>query len=122
MRVRLTISAIFFYLVISVIIGINQYIDLGGLSRSYIITQWVVLIISVFLNFRYQNSYSQIGFVLSTLGGGIAMMVIIQAVLFFLFGRFLTSNISNVKIFLLIFLGLGVVKLIHWFLTRDIDS
>ena len=120
MRNIIVIFSIFSYLVISVIIGINQYIDLGGLSKTYIITQWIVLVISIFLTLRYQNSYSQIGIVLSTLGGGIAMMVIIQAALFLIFGRFLTSNMSAGKIILLIFLGLGVVKLIHWYLTRDI--
>ena len=122
MRDILTLLAIAGYLIISLIIGINQYINIGELPKSYIITQWVVLIISVIITFSFQNPYSQTAAVLSTLGGGIAMMVIIQAVLFFIFGRFITAGLSTGKIILLIILGLVVVKLIHWLLTRNLTG
>ena len=119
MRQILTLVAILGYLIGSIVIGYNQYTNFGELSTTFLITQWVVLGISVFCTLRFQNSNTNLGDTLATLGGGIAMMVIIQAVLFFVLGGLITSTMSNAKIILLVVLAIIIGRLVFKYLTKS---
>jgi len=116
-----SLLAIIGYFITSIIIGVSQYIHYGELSSVYIIAQIVIFIISVFLNFKFQESYSDIGSALSILGGGLALMDILQAVLFLIFGRFIEPNMSFWKILLFIIIGIVIIVVIIKRLNRNID-
>lgn len=118
MRQIVTIALIFGYFIGSIAIGVDQYQNSGGLSTNYLIIQWVVLALSVFCTLKFQNSPTIIGDTLATLGGGIAMMIIIQAVLFFLLGDFIAAHMSSIKIIMLIIVAVIIVRLVFKYLVQ----
>ncbi len=118
MRQLIILALIFGYFIGSIIIGVNQYQSNGGLSTNYLITQWVFLAISVFCTLKFQNSSTIIGDTLATLGGGIAMMIIIQAILFYILGDFLAAHMGTIKILLLIIAAIVIVRMVFKYLVR----
>ena len=118
MKDFLTVASIFAYFIISIFIGVNQYLDFGELSNTYLFIQSLVLVISIFCTIRFQNSQSIFGEILATLGGGFAMMIIIQAVLFFMLGDVIVSNLSTMKIIVLVIIGLIIIRLVFKNLTK----
>ena len=107
------------YLVCSIILGIGEYREFGELSSTYIITQWVVLGLSIFLNLKFQNARTILGEILAILGGGIALMVILQAILFFVIGDAIGSKMSTTKIVILTIVGILVVYFAFKHFTKE---
>jgi len=119
MRTILLLILIFGYLIASLYIGINEYRNLGELSSTYITVQWIVFVISAILTIKLQTSQTILGDSIATLGGGIAMMIVIQAVIFFLLGDVIASSLSPFKIFIIIALGIIISRLAFKYLTRN---
>jgi hypothetical protein len=80
--------------------------------------QFIVLALSVFCTFKFQNSQTITGDTLATLGGGISMMVIIQGILFYLLGDVIAKNMSTIKIIVLLVLAIIIIRIVFKYLTR----
>lgn len=118
MRTILLLTLIFGYLIASLYIGINEYRNLGELSSTYITVQWIVFVISAFCTLKFQNSRTILGESIATLGGGFAMMIVIQAIIFFLLGDVIASSLSPMKIFVIVVLGIIVARFVFKYLTQ----
>jgi len=119
MKDFITITLIIGYFAGSVFIGVGQYQTLGELSTNYIVFQLITLTVSVFFTLKFQNSPTVIGDTLATLGGGVAMMIVIQSILFYLIGDVITKSISTTKIIVLVIVALVIIRLVFKFLTRQ---
>lgn len=113
------LGLIFGYLIISILIGIYQYRIMGELSGTYLTTQWVIFIVSAICTLKFQNSPTVIGDFIATISGGFAMMIIIQAVIFFILGDIIASKLSITKIILLIIFGALIARFIYKYLVRN---
>lgn len=116
----LLLSIIYGYLIVSIIIGSFQYLYYGGLSLSYLITQWTIFGISIFSNLYFRKSHKGVGNVLAIISGGIAMMDIIQAVIFYILGDFIDVNISLNQAIILFSVAVGIFFLIYRHLTSSV--
>lgn len=113
MNQNLTLILIYSYLIISIFIGVTQFQEIGELSTNYLIFQWFALGISVFLTMKFQNSKTIKGETLAIIGGGFAMMIVIQAVLFFLIGDYISYKMSTIKIIVLVIIAIIIIKVVH---------
>ncbi len=120
MRHFLTLSSILGYLIGSIVVGYNQFKNHGELSTTFLATQWIVLGISTILTLSLQKSVSVLGETLATLGGGIALMIIIQAVIFYVLGGLINSNMNTARIVVFLVLALIIVRLVFKYLTKDV--
>ena len=110
---------IFGYFLASIIIGFNQYVHFEGLSTVYLVSQWIILGVSVFCTLFFHNRHHGVGDFLATVGGGIAMMDIIQAILFYVLGGFITSDLSLTKTILLVVIAIVIIIFVYRYLTKS---
>lgn len=99
-------------MIVSIFIGVNQFQEIGELSTNYLIFQWISLGISVYLTMKFQNSNTKRCETLATIGGGFTMMITIHAVLFFLIGDYISSNMSTIKIIVLVIIAIIIIKIV----------
>jgi len=109
------------YFIFSMYIGINQYMDLGELSTTFIIVTSVIFVLSIGLNLLLQNaSPGSFGEELSSIGGGLALFIIIQSAIFLvaspLFINFHSLSIWEILSGLIIILF--TVKIVFSHLTK----
>lgn len=109
------------YFIFSMYVGINQYMDLGELSTTFIIVTSVIFVLSIGLNLLLQNaSPGSFGEELAIIGGGVTLFIIIQSAIF-LVASPLFINFHSLSIWKIIFgliILLFTVKIVFSFLTK----
>lgn len=74
------------YFITSMYIGINQYMNEGELSTTFMVVTGIIFVLSIVLNLLLQNAFpGSLGETLAVMGGGIALLIIIQTVIFWIF-------------------------------------
>lgn len=112
---NVAVLVIISYFIVSIIFGISDYKEFGQLTATYLVTQVVMFILGVIINIKYSKKK----YFISAIGGGIALMVILQAVLFWLIGDAISSEMSTGKIILVSIIGLVGVRIAFNYFTKD---